>query len=663
MFRPRRKPKAPDQTGASRPEVEVAVEVTEPPPASDAASKSDAAEQPDGPGSDPEGDPWDQFAPDPPGARVVERIVHRVLDVLDRTFHDERVLAVIGSVALAPAMTWPVLRHPLSALPEPTASGPLAIGEPALAAWQIAWAGNALIHDPGSLLRTNAFQGGSFGYPLSSGLLGYLPFGMIGSGQSAAIIRYNILFVLAFALATFGGYALVRQLGARKLAAALAGVAFAYAPWRLGQAGHLEVLSTGGIALSLAMLARGHGWTLARAGAARETRPGWAIAGWLLAAWQLTLGYTTAVPFGYVLLIGTVACGISWLFPRRRPTFGWLLRLDLLGVAIVSATAAGLGYLYRTGMAERPETAVFPNDVALSSPPLKGFLTAPAESLFWGGGHDAPRAALSWSRGMAVLPGYFLLALALVGLVYSTWTLAKRLSLLAGVVASVLLAMGTAGPASGRGYLQLYRHVPGFDALRSPSWFVLWTTLLLAILAAGAVEALGRQANAFVDTVRGNRSRVASRWGLRVAALVPVGLILIEGLPSYQMVTVPKAPAALKKVSNDRLPGPVLVLPTNESADPTVLLWSVDGFPEVSNGAPGAPSRLAEIREVAWSFPEQDSIEVLRELGIRTVVVPREVATRAGYAAAARGLRYDEIEFDLGVTSSESREAIVYTLE
>lgn len=662
MFRPRRKPKASDQTSTTsteadakdgEPEAEGAVE-----------PEKETTVEPEAEGTvEAEGDPWDQFAPDPPGARVIERVVHRVLDALDRTFHNERVLAVIGSLGLASAMTWPVLRHPLSALPEPTVSGPLALGEPALAAWQIAWAGNALIHDPGSLLQTNAFQGGKFGYPLSSGLLGYLPFGMIGSGQSAAIARYNIFFVLAFALATFGGYALVRQLGARKLAAGIAGIAFAYAPWRLGQAGHLEVLSTGGIALSLAMLARGHGWTLARTSGNRKTRPGWAIAGWLLAAWQLTLGYTTAVAFGYVLLIGTVACGVRWLVPGHRPTFGWLSRLDLLGIAIFSATAAGLGYLYRTGMAERPETAVSQSDIALSSPPLKGFLTAPAESLLWGGGHDAPRAALSWSRGMAVLPGYFLLALALVGLVYSTWTLAKRLSLLAGVVASVLLAMGTAGPASGRGYLQLYRHVPGFDALRSPSWFVLWTTLLLAILAAGAVEGLGRQASAVVDTVRGNRSRVASKWALRVASLVPVGLVLIEGLPSYQVTTVPKAPAAFKQVSNNRLPDPVLVLPTSESADPTVLLWSVDGFPEVANGAPGAPSRLAEIREVAWSFPQQDSIEVLRELGVRTVIVPREVATKAGYAAAARGWRDTETEFDLDVTISESREAIVYTLE
>ena len=67
---------------------------------------------------------------------------------------------------------------------------------------------------------------------------------------------------MVFALAFVGAYALVRQLGAGRIGAAVAGAAFAYAPWRLAQAGHLQVLSTGGIALALAMLARGHGWSL-----------------------------------------------------------------------------------------------------------------------------------------------------------------------------------------------------------------------------------------------------------------------------------------------------------------------------------------------------------------------------------------------------------------
>src|SRR5207244_11185061 len=107
--------------------------------------------------------------------------------------------------------------------------------------------------------------------------------GMIGVGPRAAVLRYNIMYVLVFAFAFVGAYALVRQLGANKAGAAVAGAAFAYAPWRLGQAGHMHVLSAGGIALALAMLARGHGYSLRHGYRPERVRPGWAFAGWPVA--------------------------------------------------------------------------------------------------------------------------------------------------------------------------------------------------------------------------------------------------------------------------------------------------------------------------------------------------------------------------------------------
>ncbi len=58
------------------------------------------------------------------------------------------------------------------------------------------------------------------------------------------------------------------ELGAGWLGAAVAGAAFAYAPWKLTQNGHLHVLSSGGIPLALFLLVRGYRrrsrWTVAR---------------------------------------------------------------------------------------------------------------------------------------------------------------------------------------------------------------------------------------------------------------------------------------------------------------------------------------------------------------------------------------------------------------
>ncbi len=79
-------------------------------------------------------------------------------------------------------------------------------------------------------------------FVFSDTLLGYFPAGMIGTGPVAALVRYNIMFVLLHALALVGTYALVRQLGARAASARRwRRWRSRYAPWRWGQAGHMHV--------------------------------------------------------------------------------------------------------------------------------------------------------------------------------------------------------------------------------------------------------------------------------------------------------------------------------------------------------------------------------------------------------------------------------------
>ena len=100
---------------------------------------------------------------------------------------------------------------------------PQDIWDPARQAWQIAWSGHILLTDPAHLWHANAFYPERYSFAYGDSLLGYAPAGMLGSGPDAAILRYNILFVLAHALLAIGAYALVRQLGARPTGAAVAG--------------------------------------------------------------------------------------------------------------------------------------------------------------------------------------------------------------------------------------------------------------------------------------------------------------------------------------------------------------------------------------------------------------------------------------------------------
>ena len=69
-------------------------------------------------------------------------------------------------------------------------------------------------------------------------------------------------------------------------------MAFAYAPYRVTEAGHLHVISGGGLPLALFLLVRGY---------RRGSRV--LLAGWLVSAWQISLGFTLGLQFAYLLAV------------------------------------------------------------------------------------------------------------------------------------------------------------------------------------------------------------------------------------------------------------------------------------------------------------------------------------------------------------------------
>jgi hypothetical protein len=569
-----------------------------------------------------------------------------------RVVRHEWTAALLGAVLLAVLMIWilpPFALWLLSAGTVPNAvANPVKTiigdsGDPTAQAWLMAWNGHALVHDLGGLWTTNAFYPDKWGLAFSDTLLGYAPAGLIGSGPAAAVLRYNIVFVLAFALASFGGYALTRQLGANRVGAAVAGAAFAYAPWRYGHDGHLNILSTGGIVLALAMLARGHGWSLTFGCRPERTRSGWALAGWLVAAWQISLGFGVGLPFFYVLAIGCVVASIGWLFGGRPRLGRRLVLCDLVGGVVFAAVSGYLAYAYEMVRKLHPE-AVRPLDyVAMFSPPPRGLIVAPEASLPWGTWHEAARTALGVaSNEKTLFCGIVLYTLAIVGLFVSIWPLHTRLLLAAGVLAGLELALGTNGPA----FKLLWLYVPGFDGSRTPGRLIVWPTLLLGILAAGMVSALARAVHRV--TLR-DHARVAVRW-----ATVPLLLaVLVEGLPRMDHVTISGEPAAMAAA-----PAPMMVLPSDESIDLNIELWSTNGFPTMVNGGSSlvTPEHQA-IRELMKTFPSEDSVARLRRLGVRSVVVLSESVNGTPYQSTLDGPTAS-----LGITRTEIGSDVLYTI-
>jgi hypothetical protein len=151
---------------------------------------------------------------------------------------------------------------------------------------------------------------------------------------------------------------------------------------------------------------------------------------------------------------------------------------------------------------------------------------------------------------------------------------------------------------------------------------ILWPTIFLAVLAAGLLTELTRLA----------RTATLPQWrtaAVRVLTIPPLLLVLAEGMPDLDHPVPPAAPAAFAVA-----PAPLMVLPSDESIDTNVLLWSTDRFPLMANGASGyAPPNRQGLRDLMQTFPSEASLDRLRRLGIRGVVVVRDRVPGTPYEA------------------------------
>jgi hypothetical protein len=255
---------------------------------------------------------------------------------------------------------------------------------------------------------------------------------------------------------------------------------------------------------------------------------------------------------------------------------------------------------------------------------------------------------------MSLLPGFGLYILASAGLFFSVWPVFVRVLLGLGAAAFAALSLGTQGPADGElGYLILL-NLPGFDGIRTPGRLIVWATLLLALLAGGAVGALARSAREVVAA----RARPDSAEGwlavARLAVVVPMLVVFLEGRGTIEHALVPPPPPTLSTVA-----APYLVLPTHEVMDMNLMLWSTDRFADLVNGGSGqVPTETRQVREAVATFPDAASVALLRGMGVRSVVV---LTGRMGGTPLADAAN---IPIDgLGLTREVRPDAVIFTIE
>ncbi len=523
----------------------------------------------------------------------------------------ELLWVILAGILLAVVTSWPLVLHMGSRIAPD-------LGDPVRTAWQIAWVGHAMLHDPLHIFDSNAFYPHPLSLAFSDSLLGYGPAAFFGSGTVATLVRYNLLFLGIWSLCFVGSYLLARELGLRWFGAAATAAAFAYADYRVTEAGHFQVISSGGLVLGMFLLLRGY---------RRDSRK-LVLAGWLVSAWQVSLGFTLGLQYTYLLVVLALLVLAHWWFGRLTPGPAWesserrsgsrgpLIPRRLLAATLIGITVLGVVVVYQARpylkvANEYPTARRTIKEVETYSAGPAAWLAASSENRIWGGATSGMRAKVHSKNESVFFPGGLVLVLALIGLVGgSIYTRRLRLALAFGILTCSILALGFGLTGAGYPYRLLYDYAPGWDGVRVPGRIFTLATLFYALLAGAGAQLLATLADAW-----GARHSVRALPGI-------VGLVLVIGLigEGAGHLGHPVVPQPAK--AEIGLPGPVLDLPTDGALDRIWQYFSTDGFYKIPVGEStfDIPA-IDDLRGGMNGFPDKASVEKLRYYGIKTVVL------------------------------------------
>jgi len=537
------------------------------------------------------------------------------------------------------------------------------IGDPLLNTWIMAWDAHAILTAPLHLFDANIY------YPLPN-TLAYsehlfstaalvLPLGVV-SGQPA--LAYNLSLLLSFPLAGLGMYLLVLRWTQRRAAALLAGLAFAFTPYRLAAVAHLQLLTVQWLPFSLLALdgmlksqITNHKSQIANHKSQITNHKSQIARYWLLfvifttlqvlASWYLAV--FTALVLGLYTL-GWWAAGRKkehqpppcrphashFTFHVSRFTFVARLAVAALAVATLALPFA-LPYL-----------EVLPELQAARPPALAAsFGARPADFLA-----AAPylRLAGPLTRGLAARPGFTEENTLFLGVVAPLLALAglavgrpRWCALTLGAILLVSLALTFAAP-----YQALTGLLPALSVVRVPPRWIIPATFALAALAGLGVAGIrgsGDQGSGKQET----QSRVAPVPDppSPVSPIPDSPLPLLIGL--LLLVESFAAPLPLAAVGEraeilpvyyalqgEMLRGgdkwavvelPMHVAPAPEFPETKRMLTSILGWWGLVNGYSGfTPARQVALGQRLAGFPDDMSLAALRDLGsdgVRYLVV------------------------------------------
>lgn len=545
----------------------------------------------------------------------------------------EHALVMLAFLAISVLATWPLAAHLSDGVLGPP-------GDNYEYLYKIWWFTTALGQGASPLTNPNVFYPAGYDVSLSETTLANMALALPFAALWGEVVAYNVVVLLTFALSGWAAYVLVRSLTGSRAGAAVAGLIFAFSPFRMAHlgAGHLPLLGTQWIPLAFLFVER--------AIRSRRAQDG-ALAG-------LFYGLTALSSWYYAYMIGlflALFALVRWLQVRKEVPAKRLAAagLSMVAVAGVVMLPAAVPLLRNAGAG-----ATAYSDLAYVDQ-----WSASVADFFW------PSVLHPiWGRALAevhmpnVHEGVLYLGWAAIGLAaLGAWkwrAQAKRAYAWLGVVAFVL-ALGTTlhfagGPvhvpvpdaveqvfARGMNFLTsrialnplsfakmrtpgavvapmpgllLYLFAPFFTAMRVPARFQLGLTLATAVLAGGGVAFL-------VAQVRKGWAQVGVAGALGL--LVMVDLASAPFAVGYSEARAQPVDAWLAAQPH---PSPVAQLPLDRTWYGYPLYQQrFHGQPIVYGYGTFVPPSFRATEEAMRGFPDAASFDALQGSGAEILLL------------------------------------------
>lgn len=529
--------------------------------------------------------------------------------------HQGTIKILILFILLTALMTYPLILHLTDHLPDN-------LGDPLLNTWILAWDVHQIFTDPINLFNANIFHPHQRTLAYSEHLIGSSLLAMpIILFTKNVILAYNFVFLFSFFVSALGMFLLVRHLTGYSWPAFISALIFAFCPYRFAHLAHLQLLTIQWLPFAFLYLHKFVNQFKYRH---------------LILA--ITFYVLQCLSCGYYALFTTVFIACFLLLNIKKDFFAWqniksFILLSLITVSLLFPLFYPYMKLKKDWGFKRSLEEIIP-----FSADVQSYLRVSTENKLYGAILADPGNSIE----KTLFPGLVCLCLAVLGIIgfmcrgrqlnpkltehLPLSSVQGKITFLRNPMVYYLLTAFLAflfslgplihihttykdlimGP-----YALLYNLIPGFDGLRVPARFGIFTMFALSTLAGYGASILLR--------IKGNTKKKL------LLCLIP-GLILLEYYSGpIHLVSVNNAegiPPVYGWLAKQKEDFAIIELPITDLWHETpYMYYSTYHWKKLVNGYSGYyPPLYYYLKDRMVLFPGSEFLRDLQSLGVRYII-------------------------------------------